>query len=154
MIETILNCGVSLKDHIVRPTNIGIFLSYRRHFLGLQKVTTWRKVFCVIFVYKFSPAKIGRPFLVWPPKKVFMCFSANLWRKFVKTSNIGRHFYLVFQAFFPDYHQIKLLQVLLHPLEPQPPTTLLFITVSLVISWFIKVDLKQSYCRYSGTQKI
>ena len=29
-----------------------------------------------------------------------------------------------------------------------------FITVSLVISWFIKIDLKQIYYSYSGTQKI
>jgi len=27
----------------------------------------------------------------------------------------------------------------------------LFITVSLAISWFIKIDLKQIYCSYSGT---
>ena len=30
----------------------------------------------------------------------------------------------------------------------------LFITVSLIISWFIKIDHKQIYCRYLGTQKI
>ena len=30
----------------------------------------------------------------------------------------------------------------------------LFITVSLVISWFIKIDLKQIYCSYLDTQKI
>jgi len=30
----------------------------------------------------------------------------------------------------------------------------LFITVSLVTSWFIKIDLKQIYCSYSRTQKI
>jgi len=30
----------------------------------------------------------------------------------------------------------------------------LFITVPLVSSWFIKIDLKQIYCSYSGTQKI
>ena len=30
----------------------------------------------------------------------------------------------------------------------------LFITVSLVISWFIKIDLKQTYCSYLDTQKI
>jgi len=30
----------------------------------------------------------------------------------------------------------------------------LFITVSLVISWFIKIDMKQIYYSYSGTQKI
>jgi len=30
----------------------------------------------------------------------------------------------------------------------------LFITVSEVISWFIKIDLKQIYCSFSGTQKI
>jgi len=30
----------------------------------------------------------------------------------------------------------------------------LFITASLVISWLIKVDLKQIYCSYSCTQKV
>jgi len=30
----------------------------------------------------------------------------------------------------------------------------LFIAVSLVISWFIKIYLKQIYCSYSGTHKI
>jgi len=37
---------------------------------------------------------------------------------------------------------------------PPPPTPLLFITVSQVISWHIKIDLKQIYCSFSGTQKI
>jgi len=30
----------------------------------------------------------------------------------------------------------------------------LFITVLCVISWFIKIDLKQIYCSYSSIQKI
>jgi len=48
-----------------------------------------------------------------------MCFYANLGRQFVKTSNFGRHLYPVFLGFFPDFHQIKLLQVRLYPLNPK-----------------------------------
>jgi len=38
-------------------------------------------------------------------------------------------------------------------LAPPSPTPLLFIA-ALVISWFIKIDLKHIYCSYSGTKKI
>jgi len=43
-------------------------------------------------------------FLGWPPKKVFMCFSANVGRNFMKSNNVGRHFCPDFQRFFPDFH--------------------------------------------------
>jgi len=69
----------------------------------------------------------------------------------LKSSNVGRHFYPDFQGFCPDFQQINTFG---GGLASPPATTLLFITVSQVISWFIKIDLKQIYCSYSGTQKI
>jgi len=50
--------------------------------------------------------------------------------------------------------QIKAFGSALAAPAPPPPTPVLFITVSQGISWFIKIDLKQIYCRYSGTQEI
>jgi len=73
-----------------------------------------------------------------------MCFYANL----------GHHFYPDFQGFCPEYQQIKTVAGVLATSAPPSPTPLFFVTVSLGISWFIKIDLKQIYCSYSGTQKI
>ena len=55
------------------------------------------------------------PFLVWPLKKGFMCFSANVEHHFLKSNNAGRHF-------CPDFDQSKLLGVSFHPrlLHPCP----------------------------------
>jgi len=55
-----------------------------------------------------------------------MCFSANLGRHFVKSSNVARHFYPDFQGFCPDFHHIKFFAGALAQLQ----STLLFITVS------------------------
>jgi len=66
-----------------------------------------RKVFCATFACIFSPQSSTRAFLVRPPIKVFMCFSANLGRRFLKTSNIGHYFYPDFQGCCKDFQQIK-----------------------------------------------
>jgi len=83
-----------------------------------------------------------------------MYFYANLGRHFLKSNNAERHFYPGFQGFCPDFQQIKTLGGALATPAPPLPTPLLFITVSLVMSWFTKIDLKQIHCSYSGTQKI
>jgi len=49
-----------------------------------------RKVFCATLSYKIFSQRSLRPFLVWPPNKVFVCFSANLGHRFLKSSNQGR----------------------------------------------------------------
>jgi len=66
-----------------------------------------QKVFCATFSYKLSPQRSLRPFLVWPPQKVFMCFSANLGRRFLKSSNVGHYFYADYQECCLDFQQIK-----------------------------------------------
>jgi len=76
------------------------------------------------------------------------------WAHFLKSNHVGRYFYQKFQGFCPDLQKIKTVGGALAPPAPPPPTPLLFITVSQVISWFIKIDLKQIYWSYSGTQKI
>ena len=86
------------------------------------------KIFCATFAYKFSPTKIIKTFFGVTSKKVFMCFSAKLGRYFLKSSNVGRHFYADFQGCCPDFQQIKTFGDLLTPSAPPPP--LLFITVS------------------------
>jgi len=68
-----------------------------------------------------------------------MCFTANLRRHILKSSNVGRHFYPDFQGFCPDFQQIKTFG---GALAPPLPTTLLFITLTQVVSWFIKINLK------------
>ena len=59
-----------------------------------------------------------------------MSFSVNLGSQFLKTSNVGRHFYPDYQGFYSDFHHIKTFTGALVPPASQPPTTLLFITVS------------------------
>ena len=66
-----------------------------------------RKLFCATFSYKLSPQRSLRLFLVWPPKKVFMCFYANLGRRFLKSSNVGHHFYADYQGCCQNFQQIK-----------------------------------------------
>jgi len=78
--------------------------------------------FCVTFANKFSPIK--NPFLVWPPKKGFMCFFANVGHHFLKSNNVGCHFCPDCQGFCPDFNKSKYLGCAfpLHPhlLHPCP----------------------------------
>jgi len=112
--------------------------------LGAGKFFVWRRIFARIspnfheklFVQLLPtnslPRRSWRPFLVWLPKKVFMWFSANLGRHFLKPSKVGRHFHAGFQGCFPDFQQIKIFGGALNPHLQQAP--LFFITVSWVIS--------------------
>jgi len=51
-----------------------------------------RKVFCANFAYTFFPTKIMTTFSgVTSKKMVFMCFSANVVRNFLKSNNAGCH---------------------------------------------------------------
>jgi len=63
-------------------------------------------------------------------------FLRKPWAPFLKSSNVGRHFY-------PDF-----------TFGGAPATTLLFITASQVISWFIQIDLKKNLLQQLGTEKI
>jgi len=48
--------------------------------------------FCAIFGYKSPPQRSWRPFfgvIMWPKKKVFMWFSPNVGRHFLKSNNVG-----------------------------------------------------------------
>jgi len=114
-----------------------------------------RKLFCATFAYKFSRTKImNTSFWCNLQKKVFMCFYANRGCHFLKSNNVGRYFHPDFQGFCPDFQQIKTFGGALATPAPPPPAPLLFITVSWVISWVMKMDLKQIHCSYSGTQQI
>jgi len=62
-----------------------------------------RKVFCATFDYTFSPTKIIKTFFGVASKKVFTGFSANLGGHFLKSNNVGRHFYADFQGCCPDF---------------------------------------------------
>jgi len=59
-----------------------------------------------------------------------MCFYANFGRHFLKSNNVGRHFYPDFQRFCPDFQQIKTFWGAHANPVPLPPTPLLVITVS------------------------
>ena len=61
-----------------------------------------RKVSVQLLPTNILPQRSLTPFLVWLPKKVFMCSSANLGRHFLKSSNVERHFPPDFQGFCPD----------------------------------------------------
>jgi len=49
------------------------------------------------------PQRSWRPFLGWPPKTAFLCFSANVGRHFMKSNKVGRYFFQGFQRFCPDF---------------------------------------------------
>jgi len=72
-----------------------------------------------------------------------MCFYVNLERHFLKSNNVECHFYPDFQGFCQDFQQIKTFWGVLAIRAPPPRTPLLFITVSWILSWFIKIDLQQ-----------
>jgi len=55
-----------------------------------------RKVFVLLFPKHFLPQRLLRPFVVWPPKKGFHLFSAN----------VGRHFCPDFQGFCQNFSGI------------------------------------------------
>ena len=89
-----------------------------------------RKVFCETFTYKFSSTRSWTPLFGNLQKKVCMCFYVNLGCHFLKSNNVGRHFYPDFQAFCQDFQQIRTFGgALVTPASP-PPTQLLFIAVS------------------------
>jgi len=112
-----------------------------------------RKVFCATFVYKFFSTKIMK-----------ISFSCNLQKRsscvFMRTSDaiswsqttLGAIFTRISRGFYQDFQQSKKFgSALANPALP-PPTPLIFITVLYIISYFIKIDLKQIYYSYSGTQ--
>ena len=98
-----------------------------------------RKIFCETFDYKFSPTRIMK-YLYWCDLriKVFMCFSANVGRQFLKPSNVGHHFlhgclgnFPIFfrdfphkcQGFCPDFQPIKTFGSACTPCTPAFCTT-------------------------------
>jgi len=91
---------------------------------------TSKKSFKATFAYKFSPTKIINISFGLTSKKVFMFFSANLGRHFLKSSNDERYFHLNFQECCPDFQQIKTFGGALVPSTPPPQTPLFFIKVS------------------------
>ena len=92
-----------LYDKMLSNIGVGVskFLGVRRIFAEFPQ--TCPKSFCATIAYKFSPQRSWRPFLVWPPQKGFMCFSANVGRRFSKSNNVWRHFCPDFQGFCSDF---------------------------------------------------
>jgi len=92
-------------------------------FLGVRRILpefsqTCSKRFCATFAYIFFPRRPWKYFLIWPPKKIFPCFSANVRRYFCQ--NFQR-FCPEFWRFFPVFRYLsrtsdksKLLRVRLH----------------------------------------
>jgi len=82
---------------------------------------------CATFADKFSSTNIIKTFFgVTSKKRLYVCFSANVERHFLKSNNVGRHFWQGFQGFCPNFQrffshfrQIKTFGV---ATEPPPPT--------------------------------
>jgi len=95
-----------------------------------------------VFV-QLLPTKIMKTLFGVNSKKIFVFF-CKPWAPFLPG----------FSEICPDFQQIKTFWGELGPTASPPPVQLLFKTLSQVISQFIKVAFKQSYCNHSGTQKI
>jgi len=102
-------------SHCYHPTDVGAdkFLGVRRIFARISPNLP-EKFLCAFYLQIFSHKDHDGLFWVRPPKKVFMCFSANVVRHFLKSNNIRRHccpdfqgFCQHFQRFCPDFQQIK-----------------------------------------------
>jgi len=111
---------------------------------------TCRNVSCL----QIFSRKDRKTFFGVTSKKGLHVFLCKPWAPICKDKQLWAPSLPGVSRIFPRFSSNQTFAGALVPLEPQAPTTLLFITVSLVISWFIKIDLKQSYCSYSGTQKI
>jgi len=85
--------------------------------VGAGKFLGVRKIFVRIFTNlpekiwatlptNFFPQRSWRSFFGMTSKKVFMCFSANVGRHFMKSNKVGRHFCPDFQRFCPDFHGV------------------------------------------------
>ena len=84
----------------------GKFLVWRRIFARISP-NFHEKFFVQLLPANSLPRRSWKSCLVWPPKKVFVWFSANLRHQFLKSSKVGRHFYADFQGCCPDFQQIK-----------------------------------------------
>ena len=62
-----------------------------------------RKVVVRLLPKNFISQRLLRPFLVRPPKKGLNFFFANVGRHFLKSNNVGRHFFPEFQGFCPNF---------------------------------------------------
>ena len=111
---------------LIISSGAGKFLGLRRIFARISPDFP-EKFFVKLLQTNSLPQRSVRPFLVLPSKKVLMCFSANLGRHFLKSSNVGSHYYANHQGFYPDFQQIKTFG---GALVSPPATRLLFITVS------------------------
>ena len=89
-----------------------------------------RKGFVQLLPKNLLPQRSRRPLFGVTFKKGLMCFYASSERHFLKSNNVGRHFYADFQGICQDFQQIKTFGgALATPVSPSP-TPLLFITVS------------------------
>ena len=95
--------------------------------LTAGKILVWRRIFARIspnFHEKFFvqllptnslPRRSWRPFVVWPPKKVFMWFSAKLGRLFWSQARLGAIFTRIFGDVSQIFSKSKHLGVRLNP---------------------------------------
>jgi len=101
------------------------------------------KSFCATFAYKFSSTRSWWP-LFWCnlQKKVFMCFHVNLGHHFLKSNNVGRHFYPDFQGICQDFRQINFWGCVCDPCTSTFNTTAIHNSI-LDNFMIIKIHLKQ-----------
>jgi len=110
-----------------------------------------RNDFYAIFDYTFSPTKIMTTVFGVTSKKGLHVFFCKPWASFFEVKQRSAPFLRGCSGMLPNFQKIKTFG---GALAPPPPTPLLFITVSQVISQFIKIDSKQIYCSFSSTHKI
>ena len=100
------------------------------------------KFFVQLLPTNSLPRRSWRPCLVWPPKKVFVWFSANLGRHFLKSSKVGRHFHADYQGCCPDFQQIKTFGGALAHL---PPTSTTVFHNSIIVNFVVYQDRPETY---------
>jgi len=89
------------------------------------------KLFVQLLPAIFLPERSSRPFFCVTSKKGLHVFFCKPWAPFFEVKQRWLPFSPGFQGFCPDFQQIKTFR---GALAPPPPTPLLFITASQVIS--------------------
>ena len=115
---------------------------------------SWKVFFVQLLPTNFLSQRPWSPLFGVTSRKRSSCvFMETLGATFLSRTTLGVIFTLIFRDYTQIFGKSNLFEMRLHPLHPSSKTTALH-NSSIGNSLFTKIDLKQIYCSYSGTQNI